>query len=754
MSRTRPGAYRPASESRGPVATLRRWAIVDEAVEAGSSGPFRLAALASLAVVTGAYLATLYDVVAVVGGRTAFVAVTGGALALGVVLGATLRRRAAVSVAGGLLVAGLGLYLLALPPSIRQSLTVGDVVADTLALLTGYRALQLVEAGLWATAVAPGPTFLAWFFGARGEYGNAAAVAGLTLGFFVLTGDAGPTVTLVGVLAAASVLAFGALSRADGGRDQLEVLAATFALVILAAATVSAVPGGGASPLDLDESAAQNHLVSADDSVSVGGSLTQSAAVRFVVDAERPRYWRVAPYDRFTGSRWLQSGTGSTPVEGTLPEPPGERALLRQTVEARAPLRALPAAATPYRVDGVDATVDSLGALRPRDVLRPGEQYTVESLVPTADEAALARAGTDYPAEVTQRYTQVPANTPDAVSALAANVTATASNPYEAARAVERWLEATKGYSLSVPDPGGNIAGQFLTDMEAGYCVYFASAMVTMLRTQGVPARYVVGYTSGQRVDADTFVVRGLDAHAWVEVYFPGAGWHRFDPTPATPRRAAERELLAEARASGVEGVDAAGSAEGTFVPTTTTRQLRSVVVPTPSAGPTVPPGEVPIGYRTFTPVDPPSTATAAVTATTRRVDTVSAPAGGPPFAVPPLETLALWGVLLVGLAAGARRSGAAVRAYRAAWVRIQPRGAPPAERVEGAFERAMYVLGRRTRERRSGETVRAYLAAIDADERVRELVAIRERARYAGTVSEADAERARELAADVVADR
>lgn len=72
--------------------------------------------------------------------------------------------------------------------------------------------------------------------------------------------------------------------------------------------------------------------------------------------------------------------------------------------------------------------------------------------------------------------------------------------------------------------------------MDAGYCTYYATTMVTMLRSQGVPARFVVGYTTGEQVGDDRYRVRGLNSHAWVQVYFPDVGWVRFDPTPAGPR--------------------------------------------------------------------------------------------------------------------------------------------------------------------------------------------------------------------------
>jgi transglutaminase-like putative cysteine protease len=90
---------------------------------------------------------------------------------------------------------------------------------------------------------------------------------------------------------------------------------------------------------------------------------------------------------------------------------------------------------------------------------------------------------------------------------------------------------------------------EFLFEKKAGYCEYFASAAVVLLRLQGVPARFVKGLSVGAQTDqgGGLHVVRDSDAHAWVEAWIPGAGWVEADPTP--PGQFAE----AHARASGVE---------------------------------------------------------------------------------------------------------------------------------------------------------------------------------------------------------
>jgi protein-glutamine gamma-glutamyltransferase len=86
------------------------------------------------------------------------------------------------------------------------------------------------------------------------------------------------------------------------------------------------------------------------------------------------------------------------------------------------------------------------------------------------------------------------------------------------------------------PDP----LSDFLFNVRAGHCEYFATAMALMLRTLRVPARVVNGFQTGEyNPAADAYVVRQADAHSWVEVYFPEAdAWVTFDPTPADGRPA------------------------------------------------------------------------------------------------------------------------------------------------------------------------------------------------------------------------
>jgi len=94
-------------------------------------------------------------------------------------------------------------------------------------------------------------------------------------------------------------------------------------------------------------------------------------------------------------------------------------------------------------------------------------------------------------------------------------------------------------YTLAVPLAGRNAVDEFLFDTREGYCQHFSSAFVVLMRAAGIPARVVAGYAGGtyNRIGG-YWLVRRSDAHAWAEVWLPGRGWVREDPTAAvSPER-------------------------------------------------------------------------------------------------------------------------------------------------------------------------------------------------------------------------
>jgi transglutaminase-like putative cysteine protease len=273
-----------------------------------------------------------------------------------------------------------------------------------------------------------------------------------------------------------------------------------------------------------------------------------NTAVHFTVESSERTYWRTAAYGTYTGSGWERS-TDTDPVEGSIshPGPDGEQIDYEVTLEKRA--SAVPTAYRPALIEGVDdPQVTDNGAIRSGSTLEAGTTIEGVSFTPQDDVDRLRSTGQSYPSEIEQRYTQLPEETPDRIEARTEAVfeTADADDPYEKAAAVQEYLRSSKEYSLDVGERSESIADTFIFEMDAGYCEYFAASMAVMLRSQDIPTRYVVGYSSGQQVGPDTYEVRAMNAHAWVEVYFEGVGWVRFDPTPGNERLETQQEALAD----------------------------------------------------------------------------------------------------------------------------------------------------------------------------------------------------------------
>jgi hypothetical protein len=123
------------------------------------------------------------------------------------------------------------------------------------------------------------------------------------------------------------------------------------------------------------------------------------------------------------------------------------------------------------------------------------------------------------------------------VLALARDLTATELTPYDQALAIQAYLrEFPYNLDVSAPPRGEDVVDYFLFELQEGYCDYYATAMVVLARAAGIPARYVIGYASGSYNPYEAhYVISEANAHAWVEVYFPGYDWIEFEPTAGLP---------------------------------------------------------------------------------------------------------------------------------------------------------------------------------------------------------------------------
>ena len=698
----------------------------------GRYPPVRLLALGGVLAAVGGFLSVLYRITVITGDPTTLYAVVSGAAVAGALAAKAVRPRTAGLVALAAVVCSTYLYVRSLPGGVAFLALVAPMLDDVTALLSGLSVLRIVNADVWALSAAPVPVFLACYFALRRRYVAASAVGGAALGLVVLTGDATIVETAIGAIGVAAAAAFGDCDLRGEGLGNADGVVVVIAALVVLTLFVGVVPGSIGGLLSAEgfggsETTMESSLVHAGDSLAVAGSVDLSSDRRYAVEADEEAYWRVGTYDRYTGGGWVRSGS-TRGYDGPLAGPPGESRTIEQAYTAQSPIATLPAARGPTRIDGVPVPVQVTegGSFEPSSTLQAGESYRVESEVPVATPGELREAGTSYPDGVSERYTQLPDDTPDRVAERTDRLTANAENPYDTARVLEHWFRTEYDYSLDVDRPRGDVADAFLFEMDAGYCTYFATTMVTMLRTQDVPARFAVGYTPGEQVDDDEWVVRGYNSHAWVEVYVPEHGWIEFDPTPSEPRAAAEQRAFDDsAPENGAEGTEEETEGDDSVTSEATDDDTEASADEAGGLGP-----------------DPVAAGEASAEEGERWVSLLPTPSAGQVGGGVAVAAL---------LAVLARRRGVGRRAYRWVWLRRLPDG-DPNEVVAGAYRRAVYLEERTGRTKSPGETPRQFFAGRgDRLERIGEEY---ERARYGGGVDEAAATRARTDLAELRSER
>ena len=365
-------------------------------------------------------------------------------------------------------------------------------------------------------------------------------------------------------------------------------------------------------------------------------------------------YWRSRTFSHYEGGRWTPTAQVRLTVQepgftiADVPTVPGAREIVRQRVtmvlEASrlvytAPQPAvvnLPASVDLTYVDGGQRQMD-VSVIRPLKVLRTGDEYAVTSSVVVAAAPALRGAGTDYPQWVLASYLQMGNSVTQRTRDLAWQIVidANATTPYDQAKAIERWLRANIIYDESIagPPPGFDPVDWVLFEDRRGYCNYYASAMIVMLRSVGVPARMAAGFSQGEWDNAtQSFLVRERDAHTWVEVYVPGFGWVEFEPTAA------------QAPLDRPDAVAALPEQPTSVAPVTRTPSPTA----TPSPTPTPPPTNTPDPAAGIAPIIPPTvTLTPTATATPLILPTITEPSSQE-FRTPSLLTVILSAVLTV----------------------------------------------------------------------------------------------------------
>lgn len=121
-----------------------------------------------------------------------------------------------------------------------------------------------------------------------------------------------------------------------------------------------------------------------------------------------------------------------------------------------------------------------------------------------------------------------------AVRDLANGLTQGRTNVFDKVTAIDAYFDPSNGFRYDTETATGSDESaleDFLLRSKVGFCEQYASAMAILLRAAGIPSRLAMGYTAGYQ-NGDYRTITTQNAHAWVEVFFPSAGWVTFDSTP------------------------------------------------------------------------------------------------------------------------------------------------------------------------------------------------------------------------------
>lgn len=291
-------------------------------------------------------------------------------------------------------------------------------------------------------------------------------------------------------------------------------------------------------------------------SLPLGLSTSQSQDVLFTVksSANLPKgshfYWRAWIYDVYEDGSWNSSATDVKilkPDQNILSFPESySQEEFTHYFTIYQPLTVFLSGGQPVSIGTQaemlyssfdDKTID-IHSILPDSYLARGVEYSIDSWIPFPSQQDLIQAGTYFPEWLEDKYTRLPAGFPKKIRDLAFEISRDSKNNYEKAKAITNYLRQNIVYSekVSSPPDDRDIMEWFLFDYKQGFCNYSATAEVLLLRSIGIPSRLVNGYAEGEVLpDGMTFLIRGKDAHAWVEVYFPDVGWVPFEPTSSRP---------------------------------------------------------------------------------------------------------------------------------------------------------------------------------------------------------------------------
>lgn len=287
------------------------------------------------------------------------------------------------------------------------------------------------------------------------------------------------------------------------------------------------------------------------DDSALGGSFVQDETIVFEAAVSKKQYWKIETKNTYTSKGWEQVFSDEEQTiyrAGEVLRPLNDQEQLTaqlnmnltypfliypygfSTLEGEETLQLL------YSEDHGKYYTEMNGseiALSSYSMTFQEQKYSLQALRETTMED-LETVDHDL-----LQYVQLPNELPERVMTLANEITAEERSVYEKAKAVERYF-GRNGFvydtqNIAKPGEGQDYVDQFLFDTKRGYCDNFSTSMVVMLRSVGIPARWVKGFAPGEETKNEfgdkVYRVTNAEAHSWVEAYMPGIGWMPFEPT-------------------------------------------------------------------------------------------------------------------------------------------------------------------------------------------------------------------------------
>ncbi|WP_270341189.1 transglutaminase TgpA family protein [Bacillus mobilis] len=295
------------------------------------------------------------------------------------------------------------------------------------------------------------------------------------------------------------------------------------------------------------------------DDSRLGGPFKADPTIVFTAATPNKQYWRVETKDFYTGKgwevsenqkkvsfkhkndvlSWYEQNTKTETTKATI------------TMQKRYPHLTYPAGLVSveassenvsYSVDTFSEKIytmdgDSSTTLHSYKVTYEVPEFSIESL-----KAVKMNEGQETNPYFMTKYTQLPESLPQRVKDLASSLTKDKDNRYDKVLAIENYFTdhsfVYETMNVSFPAKNQDYVDQFLFDTKSGYCNNFSTSMIVLLRSAGIPARWIKGYSEGTLDNTlvgaegeDVYKVANDNAHSWVEVYFPEYGWIPFEPT-------------------------------------------------------------------------------------------------------------------------------------------------------------------------------------------------------------------------------